>query len=125
MGLAFTGTSVGGMIMNPINTWLVQTYGWRKSYVILGVVMMLITIPLVLFIVKTRPSEMNLLPDGDEPAEREIKELTGHTLQQAIRTGMIPIDNTMMVVGIVSLPGMMTGQLLSGTAPLDHIHGAD
>ncbi len=39
-------------------------------------------------------------------------------LQQAVRTGMIPIINAMMVVGIVSLPGMMTGQLLSGAAPM-------
>ncbi|NLX55390.1 MAG: iron export ABC transporter permease subunit FetB [Planctomycetaceae bacterium] len=39
-------------------------------------------------------------------------------VQHAVRTGMIPIINSMMVVGIVSLPGMMTGQLLSGTAPI-------
>ena len=30
---------------------------------------------------------------------------------------MIPTINSMMVMGIVSLPGMMTGQLLSGTLP--------
>ncbi len=42
-------------------------------------------------------------------------------LQQAVRTGMIPIINSMMVVGIVSLPGMMTGQLLSGTSPLEAV----
>jgi putative ABC transport system permease protein len=39
-------------------------------------------------------------------------------VQHAVRTGMIPIINSMMVVGIVSLPGMMTGQLLSGTSPI-------
>jgi putative ABC transport system permease protein len=39
-------------------------------------------------------------------------------VRQAIRTGMIPIINAMMVVGIVSLPGMMTGQLLAGVSPL-------
>ncbi len=31
---------------------------------------------------------------------------------------MIPIINSMMVVGIVSLPGMMTGQILQGADPL-------
>ena len=36
----------------------------------------------------------------------------------AIRAGMIPILNSMSVVGIVSLPGMMTGQILSGVDPL-------
>ncbi len=38
-------------------------------------------------------------------------------MRHALRTGMTPIINSMMVVGVVSLPGMMTGQLLSGTAP--------
>jgi putative ABC transport system permease protein len=42
-------------------------------------------------------------------------------VQQAIRTGMIPLINSMMVVGIVSLPGMMTGQLLAGVNPLQAV----
>jgi putative ABC transport system permease protein len=39
------------------------------------------------------------------------------SIQTAVRTGMIPTLNTMMVVGIVSLPGMMTGQIIAGMAP--------
>lgn len=39
-------------------------------------------------------------------------------LGAAVRRGMIPTINSMLVVGIVSLPGMMTGQILSGTDPL-------
>jgi putative ABC transport system permease protein len=35
----------------------------------------------------------------------------------AVRIGMIPMINSMMVTGVVSLPGMMTGQLLSGVRP--------
>lgn len=42
-------------------------------------------------------------------------------IRQAVRTGLIPIINTMTVVGIVSLPGMMTGQILAGTRPLDAV----
>ena len=33
---------------------------------------------------------------------------------EAVRTGMVPILNSMSVVGLVSLPGMMTGQILAG-----------
>ena len=43
------------------------------------------------------------------------------SIGHAVRTGLIPIMNSMMVVGIVSLPGMMTGQLLSGTTPIDAV----
>ncbi len=39
-------------------------------------------------------------------------------VRAAMKAAMIPIINSMMVVGIVSLPGMMTGQILGGSAPL-------
>jgi putative ABC transport system permease protein len=39
--------------------------------------------------------------------------------KEAIKAGLIPTLNQMMVVGIVTLPGMITGQLLSGIDPLD------
>lgn len=39
-------------------------------------------------------------------------------VSDAVRRGMIPIINSMSVVGLVSLPGMMTGQLLAGADPL-------
>ncbi|MGK7312860.1 MAG: ABC transporter permease [Candidatus Longimicrobiales bacterium M2_2A_002] len=39
----------------------------------------------------------------------------------AVRTGLIPIINSMMVVGLVSLPGMMTGQILAGADPADAV----
>lgn len=48
-----------------------------------------------------------------EAAHREVKD--------AIRSGMIPLINSMMVMGIVSLPGMMTGQLLAGVSPQDAV----
>jgi len=42
-------------------------------------------------------------------------------VQHAVRTGMTPIINAMMVAGIVSLPGTMTGQLLAGVAPIEAV----
>ena len=36
----------------------------------------------------------------------------------AMRAALIPITNALFSVGIVSLPGMMTGQILSGVSPL-------
>lgn len=41
--------------------------------------------------------------------------------RQAIRSGMIPIINAMAAAGIISLPGMMTGQILAGVAPVDAV----
>jgi len=36
----------------------------------------------------------------------------------AFRTSMIPVINSFFAVGLISLPGMMTGQILSGVSPL-------
>ncbi len=38
-------------------------------------------------------------------------------VNQALETAMLPTMNTMLGMGIISLPGMMTGQILSGTLP--------
>jgi putative ABC transport system permease protein len=42
-------------------------------------------------------------------------------LRRAVSSGMTPIINSMMIVGLVSLPGMMTGQLIAGTNPWDAV----
>lgn len=39
--------------------------------------------------------------------------------RDALRSGLIPIINAMATAGIVSLPGMMTGQILAGSPPLE------
>jgi putative ABC transport system permease protein len=56
-------------------------------------------------------------------AERFFTELKNGTPYQcarshALNTASIPVINSLFAVGIVSLPGMMTGQILSGISPL-------
>ncbi len=46
------------------------------------------------------------------------REALQEPLRAAVRTGLIPIINSMTAAGIVSLPGMMTGQILAGSPPL-------
>lgn len=41
--------------------------------------------------------------------------------KDSMRSGMIPIINSMATTGIVSLPGMMTGQILGGSLPMDAV----
>ena len=70
----------------------------------------------------------NLTRTAWEQRQRiEARLILGHTWQQAIgeirrdalRSGLIPIINAMTTAGIVSLPGMMTGQILAGSPPLE------
>lgn len=45
------------------------------------------------------------------------REAAHDALRDALRAGMIPTLNAMAVMGVVSLPGMMTGQILAGADP--------
>jgi putative ABC transport system permease protein len=49
------------------------------------------------------------------------REALAGPLRDAVRTGMVPIINAMSAAGIVSLPGMMTGQILAGSPPLQAV----
>ena len=40
------------------------------------------------------------------------------TRRIAMRAALIPMINTLFAVGLVALPGMMTGQILSGVSPV-------
>ena len=68
----------------------------------------------------TIASCMNSVSLAAERYESEVH--SGSDLMEARRTAMnaclIPNINTLFAVGIVSLPGMMTGQILSGVDPL-------
>jgi putative ABC transport system permease protein len=46
------------------------------------------------------------------------REAVSDIVASAVRAAMIPTVNSLMTVGIVSLPGMMTGQILAGTSPI-------
>ncbi|MCB2101926.1 MAG: iron export ABC transporter permease subunit FetB [Rhodobacterales bacterium] len=64
-----------------------------------------------------------------ERAAIEARLALGHTraqalsgpLREAFRAGLIPVINSMSAAGIVFLPGMMTGQILSGTPPVEAV----
>ncbi len=47
----------------------------------------------------------------------DAAEASAEEVKSAVRAGLIPSINSMMAVGLVSIPGMMTGQILGGTDP--------
>ena len=65
----------------------------------------------------------------DQRGRIEARLILGQDWNQAIRelrhdcirSGLIPIINAMSAAGIISLPGMMTGQILAGAAPVEAV----
>ena len=65
-------------------------------------------------------SSMNAVSLAAERFESEMLKSEGHygdARNVALQAALIPVTNSLFAVGLVSLPGMMTGQILSGVSP--------
>ena len=85
-GIVLSGFSVGSMIMPPLARWLISLYGWRTSYIIMGIIALVVIIAAAQFL-KRDPGKMGLLPDGDTEVKSENIDLpaTSFSLSQTIR----------------------------------------
>jgi MFS family permease len=68
MGLGFAASTA---ILPPLSAALIDGLGWRGAYVVLGIIVWALLIPIALFVVRNRPEDMGLLPDGD-PSHRAL-----------------------------------------------------
>src|ERR1700730_11464670 len=81
-GLAMSTLGAAGMagmaLVVPVAMWCILRYGWRATFVILGVGSLAIMLPLTLWVLRDGPESMGLEPDGDAapapaPASRIIE----------------------------------------------------
>ncbi len=96
MGLVATGVGLGGMILPPLATMLISNYGWRSSYVILGIICVATMFPVCFFVMRLKPEEKGLLPYGWSPEQDDYRETgpvnqsqrskAGWTLSAALKT---------------------------------------
>jgi len=87
IGIAVAGISVGTMIMPPVASWLISSYGWRTSYVVIGLMVLVITISVAQFL-RRDPTQMRLLPYGQSEVQEggSNVEVSGFSLQEAMHT---------------------------------------
>lgn len=64
MAISAIGISGGGFVIAPIAGQLVEQFGWRDAWVILGIGMILIITPAAALFMRRQPSDVGLVPDG-------------------------------------------------------------
>jgi sugar phosphate permease len=91
LGIVLTGTSFGGVLIPLISTPLINNFGWRWAMLLISLTIWVLLLPAVIVLVRNRPGEIGLLPDG-EVRESENghddrrPELNGFTLGEALKT---------------------------------------
>ena len=76
-GLVSAGMAVGAFIFVNLAQWMIKMYGWRWSFVIMGAIVVITIAPIAALVLRNRPSDMGLLPDGEVKAETPSPDKTG------------------------------------------------
>jgi len=116
LGIMTTGVGAGGLLLAPLfGGYLIPNYGWSTAYLIFAILVWMI-IPLAVFVVKTKPSDMGLNPDGvsDEELNNEIENLpsasNGISARAALSYSAFWLMVVSMGIGSFSLSGVIQNQ---------------
>jgi len=90
MSIAFSGVGLGSIVLFPALQGVIDAFGWRSACTALAIVVLLVLAPLNLLL-RRRPQELGLHPDGDaaapaRPAAQTAPSGEDWTLGAAIRT---------------------------------------
>jgi len=68
LGIASVGVSFAGFVFPNLTSFLLGDLGltWREAYLLFGVLIILINIPVVYLFIVNKPSDINQMPDGEE-----------------------------------------------------------
>jgi MFS family permease len=84
MGCAYLGLGLGGVIAPTLVNSLISAFGWRHALQVMGTSVLLVLFPVGIWLTRSTPAEMGLLPDGlgavrgelihaDSPADVGVK----------------------------------------------------
>jgi len=74
LGITMVGIAVGGQTMSPVVSAIVAYSSWRLSFIILGLLVWALALPVTLFVLKGSPADKGLLANGN--AIEEVDSLT-------------------------------------------------
>jgi MFS family permease len=83
LGVAATGTSVGGVLIPGLITFWLPDYGWRGTLENLAIMLMILVLPVVLWTIRSWPPEVGIhealegegISSGGSPAELGLKDI--------------------------------------------------
>jgi sugar phosphate permease len=96
-GIAVSGTGLGTFILVPISQHFIALWGWRVVFIVLGVLVLIILLPLNTMLLRHKPEELGLKSDGLKEEEsfsaRGIEKESSNwpeidwTIKKVLRTG--------------------------------------
>lgn len=99
MGIALGISAIGGTIFNPIISTVITNAGWRRGWLVEGLLVLLTMIPSTLFLIKDKPTGQQVAYGYDEATTNTEDEdaTSGLTLSKALKTPMFYLITFAMI----------------------------
>jgi len=72
LGVALSGFGVGGALVPEVAATMTELYGWRSAYQLFAVMVLVVSLPLALLVLREAPIESSALRDQDSPVKFEL-----------------------------------------------------
>jgi MFS transporter, OFA family, oxalate/formate antiporter len=127
VAIASAGVSLGGVLMTPLVSVIVDGWGWRDAWVALGFLVWILIIPSA-FIIRRAPEDYGLHPDGMTPAEAARvsalkKRLSSVSEVQWTRREAIQTRTIWLIIMAYGIANIGIGALLLHLVPFLTDHG--
>ena len=95
LAILSVGAGFGGLICAPLAAVMITHFGWRTAFVVMGIFIWCLVIPLA-FVIKEKPQDIGMLPDG-VPLEPKTSEAEGPlpTTEKSESVAASPADYTL------------------------------
>ena len=111
LGIASVGVSFGGFIFPNLTSFLLGDLGltWREAYLLFGILIILINIPVVYLFVVNKPSDINQVPDGEEITDNS-EDASGidWTIQDLLKDRNFWILSLVFAIQFCSMMGILS-----------------
>jgi MFS family permease len=92
LSYASLGSVLSSAVLPPLNTWIIQTYGWKMGWHFWAVLLVLVMAPVSYLLIRNKPEDVGLLPDNlqlstsSRSSGEAFLDEVSWTLGEAIRT---------------------------------------
>lgn len=100
MSLAMAGIGLGGFIFSPLVTYWINHFGWRTAYFIFAAIILIVSLPVSIFILKKEPAQMGLTPYGAEETKGN-QPAHAKTIQLSTKKSFAKPFFLLLIIGMV------------------------
>jgi MFS family permease len=99
VGIMSTGIGAGGLVMAPFIGYLRPNFGWRAAFVAMALITWAL-IPFAIWVLKTKPSDLGLYPDGQQGPEMEVETVAAPSASEGLTLKMALTTPTFWLIAI-------------------------